>query len=110
MGKKAQPTQDGSEIQTAESEMRLVRNFGQVQEGSALLIVTCYGDFIAKAKIVIQPGTVNEEVVIHKRANHYFITDLVLIDESWVKSAWILESGDEWRGAKPYRRGNVPNL
>lgn len=99
-------------FQMGESRMNTLKRVtkpGMIKEGDTLLIDTCYGKFKAKAKMVFFPKTTREEVVIHKKKNHYFILSMVCDGSSWVNEAYIA-NGHDFRGIKNYQKGNVKNL
>lgn len=97
-----------------------INNYGCVEEGDLLLLNTCYGQFKVRAKKVLYGGTKEEEIIIHKRANHYFITSMLLNGKSWVKHARVIKPNeiknlykyDPLNTAlyKPYVKGNVKHL
>ncbi len=89
--------------------MLKVTDLGMINEGDVLLIDTCYGKFKAHAKTVIRSNQPTEEVVIHKGRNHYFILSMLLDGSSWVNEAFIA-NGEDLKGIKCYRKGNVNNL
>jgi len=85
-----------------------VTNYGQIKEGDILLLETNLGKFKVHAKIICNENTPDEEIVIHKTKNHYFILHMMLNGSSWVKSAKIVSgSFDEY---KAYSKYNVKNL
>ena len=64
-----------------------VINYGQINNGDALIIETKTGiTFPAVAKRVLHGGTDKEEVVIAKSKNHYFIMSMMLAGNSWAKN------------------------
>ena len=68
-------------------EIANVTNYGQIKKGEVLVIERSNGiKFIAVAKEVIRKGTDQEEVVICKSRNDYFIMSLMLDGKSWVKN------------------------
>lgn len=51
---------------------------GQIQVGDWLSF-TVAGRFIcAQARLVIDPGAANEEIVYNRQKNHYFCTDMAV--------------------------------
>ncbi len=59
----------------------------QIHEGDRLIVVDDSGKVKkTTAKIVINPNTDKEEIVINKSKNHYFILSMYLRGASWVKA------------------------
>ncbi len=88
-----------------------VEAFGIIKEGDRLALFTCLGKYYAHAKILINSGTDNEEVVIHKGQNHYFIVDRMLKGTSWVREAYIISKDHKEPWFKYYKKGNgIKNL
>ena len=96
--------------------MREVTEYGQVNKGDLLFMSTCYGSFKVRAKEILYKGTEEEEILIHKRANHYFILSMLFEGKSWVNRAWVVPDGyfsknnPNYLMYKPYIKGNVKNL
>ena len=67
---------------------------GQIREGDRLLLRSAEGIHTETAKLVIRPGNDSEsggeEVVIRMGKNHYFITNMMINGESWVKQVFIV--------------------
>ncbi len=84
----------------AESERGEVMNIapitaaGQIKEGDVLLVKRS-NEFIAPVtvKLVLNPGSNHEEIVLAKGKNIYFITSMFLDGKSWVKECCKLENG-----------------
>ncbi|WP_143493513.1 MULTISPECIES: hypothetical protein [unclassified Pseudomonas] len=51
---------------------------GQIQQGTWLSFTVGGKFFCARAKLVIDPGTDNEEVVYNRKKNHYFVTSMAV--------------------------------
>lgn len=88
-------------------ELIKVNKVGQINVGDMLYIDTCYGLFHVTAKLVLFKNETKEEVVIHKKKNHYFILSMLLDGSSWVKSVHILRHRKKYIR---YVKGNVKNL
>jgi len=98
----------------------ILDDFGCINEGDLLLMNTCYGQFKVRAKKVLYKGSEDEEVIIHKRRNHYFIIGMVLDGSSWVKRVRVIKPEDVKNLYKydplntvlykPYIKGNVKHL
>ena len=91
------------------NHLKKVTKIGMINENDTLLINTCYGKFKARAKMVIFPKTEREEILIHKKKNHYFILSMVFDGSSWVDDVFIAK-GYDFKGIKNYQKGNVKNL
>jgi hypothetical protein len=70
--------------------MEIVTGEGQIKKGDKLHIIgkNTLNDQHAIVKDVITIGG-NEEVILDKKSNRYFITKLVVTAESWVKQVCI---------------------
>ncbi len=92
--------------------MKLITKVGMVKKGDRLFLDTCYGYFVAHAKVICFKGSDTEEVVIHKGENHYFIMDMLFRGKSWVAEAFLLERSEKViTKYKYYKRGNgIKNL
>lgn len=61
--------------------------YGQIEKGDKLVIVGRDGRVNRKkVREVLHSGTKNEEVIISKASNSYFITSMVLAGSSWAKA------------------------
>ena len=49
---------------------------------------------VKRAKVVKFPGTVDEEIVVNRRKNKFFLTQLTLTGTSWAKDVHVLSAGD----------------
>lgn len=85
-------------------EMINVDGYGVINQGDYILLNTNIGNYITKAKRVINKGTDKEEVIVHTGKNHYFITSLILNNKGWVKKVRVLKN------YKYYVKGNVKGL
>ena len=66
---------------------------GQINVGDDLVINTKDGVIFAPAKEVLNPGArapEGEEIVYNRKKNHYFITNMVINGNSWVKEVYII--------------------
>jgi len=65
---------------------------GQVRRGDFLLIQEKNGQsFPATVKDVLNPGSINEEIIFATGKNKYFITKMYLKCESWVQDVVIIQ-------------------
>ncbi len=68
---------------------------GQIKVGDVLILHTKSGIIKRKAKLVLNPGSAikgggeGEEVIYNRKKNHYFITNMVINQESWVREVYI---------------------
>jgi len=71
-----------------------ITGYGQIKEGD-MLLVRRSNEFIAPviAKQVLQAGTPEEEIVLSKTKNIYFIMLKFLDGSSWIKECRKVESG-----------------
>jgi len=70
-------------------------------KGDILIIESMDGIFPAKAKKVLSGGTSREEIIYKIKKNHYFISDMVLSKQSWVRNVYIFRAElPNTRGAK----------
>jgi len=68
-----------------------VTDYGQINNGDTLVLEKQNGvKFVATAREVLNPNTNNEEILLTKRSNDYFIMGLFLEGRSWVKNACVL--------------------
>lgn len=68
-------------------ETQPVTAVGQIRTGDVLVIEAKSGvKIIALAKHVIRQGKPDEEIVISKATNHYFIMEMMLTGKSWAKN------------------------
>ena len=71
--------------------MKIVTGEGQIKKGDKLLIVgkSTSDDQRVTAKYVIEVDG-REEVILNKKLNRYFITQLLLTGKSWAKQVCIV--------------------
>lgn len=71
-----------------------ITDFGQIKVGDVLLLKRS-NEFVAPVTVkeVIYKGTADEEVIISKTKNFYFITSMLLDGTSWVKECARLING-----------------
>ena len=72
---------------------------GQINEGDILIIADGNGVIHSeRAKIIVRPGVKcdcnGEEIILRKKKNIYFITDLFLKGKSWVKECYVVRHKD----------------
>ena len=79
--------------QATQTESTPVTGFGQINAGDFILISDGKITFPAEVKCVIRPGTVEEEVIISRRKNIYFISHMMLDGTSWVKAVSVVKNG-----------------
>ena len=68
---------------------------GMIREGDLLLLREKGKKevFPVTAKIVLNGGTVREEIVFSKARNRYFILNMVLNGTSWIEECCLVEDG-----------------
>ncbi len=68
---------------------------GQIKKGDLLIIREADGINAVTAKTIVRPGSTEdssgEEVIIHKKKNVYFITDLLIKGLSWAKECFVVK-------------------
>lgn len=74
-------------------ELQPVFCVGQIKTGDVLLINDGRVTFPVEVKSVFNRGMGEEEILISKSKNIYFIVSMVLEGTSWVKAASIIKSG-----------------
>lgn len=68
--------------------------YGQIGEGDVLLLKRA-NEYVAPVEVkrVMFSGTEQEEIIISKSKNLYFIVSLFLAGKSWVKECSLLRNG-----------------
>ena len=66
-------------------EIPALTGFGQIKEGDRLHVTFDGKRVKYKAKEVLNPGTIHEEIIVNKKRNYYFITSMALNGTSWAK-------------------------
>jgi len=61
---------------------------GVLNVGDVLIIKDSSSTFPAQVKYVINKGKKSEEIVIAKKKNMYFIMDMLINNQSWVKECY----------------------
>lgn len=71
----------------------IVTREGQIKKGDKLQIIgkNILNDQVVTAKEILTING-NEEVIINKKLNRYFITKLLIEGNSWAKQVYILDS------------------
>lgn len=83
---------------TRDLKFKRIYKAGQVHEGDHIVLHTRNGIITAIAREVLNPGSTEpgngEEVVYNRSKNHYFITSMLINNESWVKAAYVIHLPD----------------
>jgi hypothetical protein len=78
-------------------ELQPVTELGQLKVGDLILIEHQHQNKMvvspATVRVVLQSGTVDEEIVICKKYNKYFRMEMYLDGESWVKNMQVVKRG-----------------
>ena len=71
-----------------------ITGYGQIRTGDVLLVKRS-NEFIAPVEVkdVLEPGTEQEEIILSKTKNVYFIVRKFLAGESWIKQCAKLVDG-----------------
>lgn len=85
-----------------------VTRTGQVKVGDRLRFNIGDKAHTARAKLILQPGAKQEEVIYHKGNNFYFITAMVVDGASSHKSVEVLTAGQPEAKEAPARDENLP--
>ena len=69
--------------------MKLLTKVGQIKKGDCLMVEYDGKTLPYIARNVIHKGTLQEEIIVHRKLNKYFIVALAIDGSSWAKKVEI---------------------